>query len=200
MKPFLTLLLLLVTCTCLAQNGMYDICPIKNSQEIPSAQVYDTDGKAIDLKSYVGKKKAVVVFYRGGWCGYCMKHLSALQEVKVDIDELGYELIAITPDDFLKLESSREAVEGLDYTLLSDKEANAMKAFGIAWQVTDDKFEKYKEKYSIDLEWWSASDHHLLPVPAVFIIENGKVQYQHVDPEYSERLSPEILLSFLGKK
>lgn len=179
-----------------AQNGMYDICPIKNSEVIPEVTVYNLEGEAIKLNEYIGARKAVLVFYRGGWCPYCMKHLSALQEVKSNIDEKGYELIALTPDDFSNLDSSRTKAK-FDYTLFSDKAVNAINAFGIAWQVDEKMFAKYKDQYGIDLEFWSANDHHTLPVPSVFIVEEGKIQYQHVDPNYSQRLSADILLSFL---
>ena len=50
----------------------------------------------------------------------------------------------------------------------------------------------------MDLEEWSGKKHHILPVPSVFIIKDGVIQFQHVNPNYSERLSPEILLSYLN--
>ena len=49
----------------------------------------------------------------------------------------------------------------------------------------------------MDTEWWTGSKHHVLPVPAVFVISKGIIQYQHVDPNYSRRLPPEVLLSFI---
>ncbi|MBL4652104.1 MAG: hypothetical protein JKY53_04440 [Flavobacteriales bacterium] len=49
-----------------AQEEMYDICPIKNSEEVPSAVVYEKSGTEIDLKPHIGKRPVVVVFYRGG--------------------------------------------------------------------------------------------------------------------------------------
>jgi hypothetical protein len=62
----------------------------------------------------------------------------------------------------------------------------------------DDKlYSKYKDKYNLDIEWWGKSTHHILPVPAVFIIKNGIIQLQHVDPKYSQRLSPELLIAML---
>lgn len=197
MKLLCSLILMLTTHSLFSQNGMFDICPIKNSQEIPSAQVYNEEGSTLDLRSLVGDQKTVLVFYRGGWCGYCTQHLSALQDIKPQIDSLRYQIIGISPDSFIRLDSAMVRDEGNDFTLLSDKDAKAITAFGIGWNVTDELFEKYKAKYDIDLEWWSESAHHILPVPAIFIVEKGVIKYQHVDPEYSQRLSPEILLSLL---
>jgi len=197
MRNILLFVLGIYASTLIAQGGMYDICPIKNSTEIPEAMVYSQDGESVDLKTYVGKRKVVMVFYRGGWCPYCTRHLSALQEVKDDMDKLGFELIAITPDHFDRLDSSVKRSGNGDYKLFSDKDIQAINAFGIGWKVEESLYAKYKDKYNLDLEWWSNAKHHVLPVPAVFIVNNGKIQYQHVDPKYSQRLSPKLLLAFL---
>ena len=198
MRQILFIASLLLFQSLLAQGGMYDICPIKNSQEIPSALVYDQEGQSVDLKSYVGNRKVVLVFYRGGWCPYCTRHLSALGEVKDAIDSLGFELIALTPDHFERLDSSIKKSGNDSYALFSDKNIQAIQAFGIGWKVDDQLYNKYKENYNLDTEWWSGEKHHVLPVPSVFIVSEGKIKFQHVDPKYSQRLSPELLLAFLA--
>ncbi|MBL4752078.1 MAG: AhpC/TSA family protein [Flavobacteriales bacterium] len=198
MKLLLTILLAFSIFTIQGQDVMYDICPIKNSESVPNALVFDRDGKEVDLKSYIGKRPVVVVFYRGGWCPYCMRHLSALQEIKPQMDSLGFELIGITPDTYTKLDTSIKKGGDIDFQLFSDKNINAINAFGIGWKINDELYAKYKDSYGMDTEWWTGATHHVLPVPAVFIISNGEIQYQHVDPDYSKRLSPEILLSYIA--
>lgn len=197
MKTFFITLLTLLASTSFGQEAMYEICPIKNAQKVPSATVYNLAGEKTDLQTYIGDKPTIVVFYRGGWCPYCMRHLSALGELKDSIDALGYDLVGITPDDYSKLDTSITRSGAMDYTLFSDKEASAMEAFGIGWEVNRELYLKYKTEYNMDLEWWGGNTNHILPVPAVFIIKDGVIQYQHVDPNYKKRLSPEILLSFL---
>jgi len=199
MKSFLLAVLLsfIGSSFSFAQEEVYDICPIKNSQEIPSAEIYSIDGKSVDLKAYVGQKPTVIVFYRGGWCPYCIRHLSALGEIKEHIDALGFELVAITPDHFSKLNITKEKSGELGYQLFSDKDINAINAFGIGWKIDDKLYQKYKNDYSIDVEWWSSSTHHILPAPSVFIVNKGVIQYQHVNPKYTDRVSPDVLLSYL---
>jgi peroxiredoxin len=49
--------------------------------------------------------------------------------------------------------------------------------------------------YGIDLEEASGQEHHLLPVPAVFIIDReAHIRFRYFNPEYKERLSGEALL------
>ena len=196
MKNLFALVLILIAFPSLSQS-MWDVCPLKVSDTIPNSEVKTIDGKKLVLGDYVSDKKTVIVFYRGGWCPYCMRHLSALQKAKSQIDSLGYELIAISPDNFEKLDSSIVRSGMIDYTLLSDFDAQAMTDFGLAWKVDDELYNKYKDKYQLDLEWWSESKGHLLPVPAVYIVENGVVKFSHIDPVYRNRLSVEVLLAML---
>jgi peroxiredoxin len=196
LKSILVFLLFTSTLS-FSQLEMYDICPIKNSDSIPNSIVYNQTGDTMNLQNYVGKKPTIIVFYRGGWCPYCMRHLSALNEIKSQIDSLGFELIAITPDDFTKLDSSVVRSDNSEYTLFSDKDINAISDFGIGWQVTNELYLKYKNDYGMDLEWWSNSLEHILPVPAVFIVKDGIIQFQHVDPNYSKRLSAKLLLALI---
>tara|TARA_B100000809_G_scaffold58333_1_gene54768 strand:+ start:1660 stop:2235 length:576 start_codon:yes stop_codon:yes gene_type:complete len=187
----------MLSLTLFSQKEMYDICPIKNSEEVPTVHLINEDTKPINLKEHIGNDPVILVFYRGAWCPYCTRHLSALQEVKTQIDSLGYKLIAITPDNFTKLDSTKTRTKGLDYELLSDSKLEAINAFGIGWKINDGLYKKYKDSYGMDTEWWSGSKHHTLPIPAVFIIKYGKIQYQHVDPNYSQRLEPQLLISML---
>lgn len=179
---------------------MYDICPIKTGQEIPEAQIFDKDGEKVDLKNYIENKTVVIVFYRGAWCPYCIRQLSALSEIKPTLDSLGVELIAISADDYTKIDSSYTRSDADDYTLFSDKNVSAINAFGIGWKVDDDLYQKYKNQYGMDAEWWSGSKHHILPVPAIFVIVKGIIKHQYVNPNYSKRLSPKVLLSFVSEE
>lgn len=55
--------------------------------------------------------------------------------------------------------------------------------------------EKYKG-YGIDLEAASGEKHHMLPVPAVFIVGTGGIiDFVYANPGYKTRLAPEVLLA-----
>jgi peroxiredoxin len=106
--------------------------------------------------------------------------------------------VALSADRPEKLGDSRKKHD-LSYTLLSDHEMNAARAFGIAFQVDDETFEEYKG-YGIDLEETSGETHHLLPVPSVFLIDKGRVvRFVHYDPDYQQRLENQALLEAARK-
>jgi peroxiredoxin len=107
---------------------------------------------------------------------------------------MGFAVLAVSPDLPESLRSSADK-ESLTYTLLSDSDMNAAKAFGIAFHVDDETVEKYKD-FNIDLEAASGRMHHLLPVPSVFIIDrDGVILFAHANPDYKVRLSPEEVMS-----
>ena len=79
-------------------------------------------------------------------------------------------------------------------TVLSDSPMTAAAAFGLAWRAPDEMVETYKG-YGIDLEADSGMDHHLLPVPAAFVITDGVIRFAYVNPDHRTRVSGELLLT-----
>jgi len=68
-------------------------------------------------------------------------------------------------------------------------QAEAMKKFGVAYQVDNTALTNYKQKFNVDLESSSGQTHHILPVPAVFILDRGgKIVFVHADPDYKVRM------------
>ncbi|MGH8123808.1 MAG: peroxiredoxin family protein, partial [Rudaea sp.] len=142
-------------------SGPTKISPLLLGTALPDAAVQRLDGTATTLKQVVGGKPAVLVFYRGGWCPYCNLQLSQLRLVEKDLQSLGYQVVAISPDRPEELKKTLDK-DALNYTLVSDSSANAMKAFGLAYQVDAATLAQYA-KYGIDLEKSSGESHHLLP-------------------------------------
>jgi peroxiredoxin len=171
-----------------------EVRPLLIGAEVPNVTLQTAEGKPFDLKAAAAKKPAILIFYRGGWCPYCNLHLGQLQAAEAELLKLGHRILAISPDRPEKLAESEEKGK-LTYTLLSDSSMAAAKAFGIAFRVDDATVEKYKG-YGIDLEAASGQNHHLLPVPSVFIAgTDGRVNFVHVNPDYKVRLAPEVLLA-----
>jgi len=197
MKSIITFLTVsLITLSSFGQDQMFDICPLKVGEEIPeNIKITSVDGKSVDMREVLSEK-SVLVFYRGGWCPYCIRHLAALNEALPTIDSLGYQLLAITPDQFDSLGVSTERSSS-EYELYSDSEINAIEAFGLGWKIEDERYKSYIKKYDLDMEEWSGQKHHILPVPAVYIIKDGKVEFNYINPNYSIRLKPSTLIAVL---
>jgi len=96
-------------------------------------------------------------------------------------------MIAVAPDLPRKLRATRE---GLDLTmpLYSDPDLATALAFGVGYEQTN-------ERYHRTLESYSGREHHLLPVPSVFLLDgNRKVLFGFAHPDYKVRIPPDLLL------
>jgi peroxiredoxin len=169
------------------------IRPVLLGSTLPDVALTTLNGKATTLKAQVAGKPAILVFYRGGWCPYCNLQLSDLRLIKKQAESLGYQIIAISPDRSEELKRTM-GKQKLDYTLLSDNKAAALKAFGIGFVLDAATIQKYKG-YGIDLEKASGETHHALPVPSVFIVDKqGILQFSYVHPDYAARVPGSVIL------
>jgi peroxiredoxin len=168
--------------------------PLLLGTQAPDIPLKTLAGKDTSLWKQMDGKPAILIFYRGGWCPYCNTQLSELRLIVKDAEALGYQLIAISPD--LPEELSRTMTrDKLDYTLLSDSKAEAIKAFGIAFKVDDKTIKKYLN-YGIDLEKSSGESHHVLPVPSVFILDRAHVlQFSFTHPDYRVRVPGDVIMA-----
>jgi glutathione peroxidase len=170
------------------------IQPLAAGAKTPNVTLRTLEGKDVQLHSLLSQKPSVLVFYRGGWCPYCSLHLVSLKDAESRLTDMGYQILAITPDrpeDLVKTVEKHE----LPYTILSDSKMDAARALGVAFKVDDATLEKYKG-YGIDLAAASGESHHYLPVPSVFIVDmKGIVRFRHANPDYTVRLDGRTLLA-----
>lgn len=189
------LLTLLSSATLALTARAADATPLAAGATVPAVNLHTDAGAAVGLRDALGGKPTVLIFYRGGWCPFCTRHLAALGEAQPALTAAGYQLLAISPDRPEKLRA-KPSHEHLPFTLYSDSKMHAAQAFGITFKVEDALVAKYKESYGIDLEGDSGETHHLLPHPAVFIVDaGGTIRYAHVNPDYKVRMSPEEIIA-----
>lgn len=171
-----------------------NVNPLLIGASIPDITLKTIENKDVNLLDLAKNKPTIFIFYRGGWCPYCNLQLGQLRLIEPQLVELGYQLVAISPDRVEKLQET-SAKNNLNYLLLSDSSANAAINFGIAFQVDSPTVESYKQ-YGIDLEKFAGEKHHILPVPSVFIVDTtGKIKFQYVNPDYKTRLSSDVILA-----
>jgi peroxiredoxin len=187
-----SLFFLLVTSIGVAEAA--ELTPLKVGDRIPDVTLRTEADEVIKLREYVSSKPSVLIFYRGGWCPFCTRHLQAVAGIQGDIREAGAQLLAISMDQPSKLKET-PGRDTLGYTLLSDSDAKAAQAFGIAFKVEDTLVARYKSSYNIDLEAASGRKHHLLPHPAVFVVDSaGTIRFAHINRDYKQRMDPAKIL------
>ncbi len=171
-----------------------DICPLLPGRTVPEVSVRAGDGTERSLPQLIAGKPTILIFYRGGWCPYCNHQLAELQEIEPKLLELGYQIIAISPDRPEKF-APVIAKGGLTYSLYSDSKLNAAKAFGLAFKVDEAVVARY-QKMNINLDDASGESHHMLPVPGAYVIaSDGTIAFGYVNPNYKIRVPGSVLLA-----
>lgn len=168
--------------------------PLGVGDTVPAVEVRSVAGLPVGLRTLVAEQPTVLVFYRGGWCPYCSAQLSGLKQIEGELADLGYHIVAISPDKPEEL-AKTTAKQELGYALLSDSTADAIKAFGLAFRVDDATLARYRG-FGIDLDQASGAGHHLLPVPAVYVVDrSGRILFVYWNADYKQRLDPEKVVS-----
>lgn len=174
-------------------NKATEVNPIEVGSTIPPVSLTQADGTKVQLRELVSEKATVIVFYRGSWCPYCTRHLAALAEVEETLLSKGYQIIAISPDQIDKVHEYTNDAK-VNYTVYSDSLMQASSAFGLSFKLDAPTLKKL-DSYNIDVEAASGQTHHLLPVPAVYIVNtDGIIQFRYYNPDYTTRLSAEEIV------
>lgn len=192
MKKILSFVLLAIGLMVNAQNDLpksaTDAAPLLIGEKIPNITLKTIDNNSVSLETLFSKKKTVLVFYRGGWCPYCNLHLAALAEAEKELLDLGYQIIAISPDSPKNLKATEEK-DKVNYLLLSDSTGELAKAMGIAFQAPGN----YK---TILAKGSDGMNSTFLPIPSVFIVNlAGEIDFEHITPDYKHRISNDLLVA-----
>ena len=193
MKKLLFISLLFIGCTNQLSIPLVaeDISPILIGEKLPNANFQNAEGEYVQLKAVLEEKPTVLVFYRGGWCPYCNVQLSGLVEIEDDVLELGYQIVAISPDDYKNLQSTIEN-NSTKYKLLSDPNGKFIKEIGIAFK-TSSSLKEY-----IIGKGQKGETSSVMPAPTVMIVDKkGVIKFEYINPNYKERIGGEMLLSVL---
>lgn len=181
-------------------NSPQEITPLKSGDKTPAIFLKDENGRMVNVNKSLSEQPAVLIIYRGGWCPYCNMQMSALKDIEDEFYKLGYNIFGISPDKPEKLAESR-GKHNFKYKLLSDSKMFVSRAFGLAYRVPENEVKMMKEKFNMDIEGDSGENHHLLPVPAVYLIDsNGIFGFQYVNPDHTVRMNTKDLLKIAKER
>ncbi|WP_158965744.1 peroxiredoxin-like family protein [Paraglaciecola sp. L3A3] len=174
-------------------DSVQNVTPLLNGQVAPKATLLNVEGDPVSLKALTMDKPTILVFYRGGWCPYCNRQLAGLKDIEGQLDKLGYQILAISPETPAQLQAQKLQTK-FTVKLYSDAELQAIGGFGIGYYVENEQRNKMKTKWDIVLNSEKSSGTAVLPAPAVFILDQkGVVKFNYVNPDTKTRISPELL-------
>jgi peroxiredoxin len=153
----------------------------------PDFKLNDQSGNSFQLKKENKSKTVILIFYRGQWCPYCNKQLKGLNDSMQLISEKGATVVAVTPEVPENVAKTIEKTKA-SFPILSDSGLKVMNDYKVAFAVDAETIGRYK-KYGIDFEKANGINGTNLPVPAVYIIKNGKIVWRYFDKDYRKRPS-----------
>jgi len=156
-------------------------------------------GTPVNLYDELAKGPVVLTFYRGGWCPFCNLQLRAYQHILPKIEELGGQLIAVSPQSPDNTLSQQEKEE-LSFHVLSDTNGLVAAKYNILYEVPSYIQDIFKNHFKLNLAEYNATNRWILPIPSTFMIdETGTVRSAYVNPDFMQRMEPEDILDQLRK-
>jgi peroxiredoxin len=129
----------------------------------------------------------------------CNIELRGLQEVLPKIQNLGANLIAISPENpdhsIIAIEKNK-----LTFPVLTDHGNRVARQFGVVFRISKEVEEFSKNVFKNDLAVRNGEDSYEVPIPATFVLDQtGKVRFVHADANYmTGRVEPETVLDVLN--
>ena len=121
-----------------------------------------------------------------------------MQRSLPEIKSQGAELVTISPQLPDNSLSTAEKL-ALDFEVLSDVGNKVARDFGLVFKLTEKMQEIYKN-FGIDLVLANGDQSYELPIPATYVIaQDSIIQLASADPDYTNRLDPEIIIAELHK-
>lgn len=162
----------------------------------PSFSTHDQYGRTVALPDLLREGKAVLLFYRGYWCPYCNKALKNFQDSLSLITEKKARVIAISPEKPEYQQKTMDITKAA-FSLISDQRHQIMDTYGVTFSLDSMAVMRLKNA-GIRLGEINGNNGTVLPVPAVFIIEqSGIISYRFFDPNYRNRPSVAAILEQL---
>lgn len=176
-------------------NEKYIDRAFKVGDKIPGCDFLDKNNKVVSLTDLRKGKPAILSFYRGSWCPYCNLELRTYNSL---IEESGIESInmfAITPE----APDSAMNIDGLHLSILSDKNNQFAKKLNLVFKPS--RLLQFMYRFDgINLRKSQRNTDPELPIPASYVVDkDGVITFAFVDPDYTKRAEPSLVLEEFKK-
>lgn len=152
--------------------------------QLQKFEVSDLNGKPVPSASFIGKP-AVLVFYRGNWCPFCMAQVKQLAARYRELEELGVRVILISPQPYAK-NAQLAAKLGVNLDFLVDEGNVAARILQL----------DEKNGLPMGMQMMGYDSETVLPT-VIITDQNGKVLWVHETDSYRNRPEPDVYMEVL---
>lgn len=162
----------------------------------PEFDLENANGKRIRLSDMLGFGPAVVKFFRGRWCPYCVTELEAWRDLYDQLRERGAFLVAIGPQT-VRQNDFMVGQHRLPFPVLADPGCRVAASYGAMWTVPE-AMRGYYRSILVNIPFINGDESWRLPLPATFVVaRDGQITYSEAHADFRVRPEPAEALAAL---
>lgn len=156
---------------------------------LPAFRVSDLDGRTVGSEQFAGAP-AILVFYRGNWCPFCMAQLKELAERYEEIKRLGVRVAMISPQPHANtMQIAKKFRIDVSFEFYTDEDNAAARSLGIL------------NLHGTPMGMQALGYDSDTVLPTVIITDShGKIVWVHETDNYRIRPEPDVYLEVLRQK
>ncbi len=163
-------------------------------EPMPPFMLPNDHGHLVSLDELLAKGPVALSFHRGHWCPYCRLNTNALAQAQCEVESIGGQIIAITPDlqHFATALKSNAAAK--PFPVLTDIDNGYALSLNLAIFVGLE-MQKFMTSAGWNIAPYQGNDAWILPIPATFVVgRDSLVRARFVDPDYRKRMAIDVIV------
>ena len=175
----------------LRRSGILQRC-LQARETAPDFGFIDHSNQHNSLYKLLRQGPVVINFFRGFWCMYCKSEFEAFTSIQSELESLGCQYLAVSPQ---KVGSEMSSAE--HYEVIFDRNNQIAEMFGIVYTLGEAEIELF-QSWNLKIDEVNESKDWTLPIPATYIIAPDRtVAYKFADVDIRSRCCPEQLIEEL---
>jgi peroxiredoxin len=164
---------------------------------MPTFMLPDDQGHLVTLEQLLAKGPVALSFHRGHWCPYCRLNTSALAQAQRDVEPIGGQIVAITPDLQHFATALKSEAAAKPFPILTDVDNGYALSLNLAIFVGLE-MQKFMKSAGWDIAPYQGNDAWILPIPATFVVgPDSIIRARFVDPDYRKRMAIDVIVDAL---
>ena len=153
----------------------------------PEFRAISIEGDTLNSKDLLKKGPVVLLFYRGQWCGVCIRYLSNLTDSMEHLTKAGATVVAVGPELIDKANKTKEKTAA-GFHIVSDTSQKIMRDYDVLFTVTEGYSKMILAGKQVSIAKSNGHDKPQIPVPATYVIgTDGIIKLVHFDYNFRYR-------------
>lgn len=164
---------------------------------MPPFMFPDDQGHLVTLEQLLAKGPLALSFQPGHWCPYCRLSTNALAEAQCEIEPIGGQIVAITPDLQHFATALKSDAAAKPFPILTDVDNGYALSLNLATFVGLE-MQNFLKSGGWDIAPYQGNEAWILPIPATFVVgRDSIVRARYVDPDYRKRMAIDVIVDAL---